>query len=728
MNKKIIVLLLLCALLVLGTGIFGYAEEVPEGFSSMDEYLNFLLNGEETSKEKPELHNMKLVGTNNRFNMYFYEAGADVFLEEKSTGKVYGTEVDDSYCETGELEESEYSNLLTVSYSEDGKTVSDAELTDSSSNDFTVSATCEKNIINLDVDFLSGKLKFALIITLTEDGISVKIPQDSIKEAEGLMLVSIKLCPFFGAAKPGEDGYVFYPDGSGALTNIAQTKPEQPDFYSYSIYCEDKADFDYFETNKYQDLKSFMLPCFGIKHTVGGIFAEIEQGDENAKVDISINTFYQCCFELNYRIPASVEYEFSSKSSGKIDTITDKIIKGDRVVNFYILSSDKNTYSDMAVLYRNVLVDRKVLNRIDTPLKLSLEFFMGIKKNGILGDKIQKLTTYRDAKNIVSDLYSNNVESIDTLLIGWSQGGYTTLPTSDKSESGFGSQSEIDKFSKLVKQNKGNSYLGCDIVFGNKDTGKFNTKKDTLRNSINVTVTDKSSSEYFLNLKTVLPDYIKNFAKHQKQSSICFINMGNTLLSSLGKTNSTDRNEIIKCQNSVLSKYDDIAVTGGGKYVFSFSNRLYDIPETDSGYYQCDVTVPFYQMVVHGYKSYSGFPLNMSFDGKYQKLKLIETGSLPHYVITEKSPNLLQGTTYDEIYSSKYSDWKASIVSIYSDMQKKVGFLWNNTIDRHEKISDDLVRVVYGNVASVYLNYSNKEISYNGIVIPAMDYTVVKGK
>ena len=117
-------------------------------------------------------------------------------------------------------------------------------------------------------------------------------------------------------------------------------------------------------------------------------------------------------------------------------------------------------------------------------------------------------------------------------------------------------------------------------------------------------------------------------------------------MSDSGESRPITRAEIVKAEQNALksaAKSDGaVAVSGGNKYVLSAANRLYDIPDNDSGYFQNDVTVPFYQMVVHSFVDYSSLAANMSYDYNRQKLRFVETGSIPHFIITEESPNLLQ--------------------------------------------------------------------------------------
>ena len=55
---------------------------------------------------------------------------------------------------------------------------------------------------------------------LTENGLSVSVPTKEIEEKGGAVISRIRVLPFFGAAGTDADGYMFVPDGSGALINL----------------------------------------------------------------------------------------------------------------------------------------------------------------------------------------------------------------------------------------------------------------------------------------------------------------------------------------------------------------------------------------------------------------------------------------------------------------------------------------------------------------------------
>lgn len=722
------------AVILLTASLLCYADgDIPEGFSSWEEYYNFLVFGEQTEDVDADLQNMKLIAQNEKFNMYYHDSGVDIYLENRKTGKVWGTAVYSDYFDVSSLSLNTYSTLLNVCYADKDKNIFNSELVGNNSEDFSISYENADNGICINVSMPEIQISFDVIFILETDGMTLTIPDDSVEEKSDNSLISVSLLPFFGAAKSGEDGYIFYPDGSGALMNISAYKKPNPLFYSYAVYSEDEPDFNLYDTAYQQDIKQIMLPVFGIKHTSGGIFSNMESGAENAILHLSSDQFYQSYFEAVFRTSGTEEYAFTSKGK-EISIVGQRRIKGDRTVRYYILGDTQNKYSDMAVLYRKSLIESGALkkNEVSEQIPISIEMFMGISKNGILGDSIQALTTFGDVQNIYNDLSKNGVKTVDILLKGWSEGGYTTLPTASKAEKKLGGNSELNKLNKAVDKNS-NLYLLNDWIEADSDTGSFNAKKYALRDGFDVIFTDnEDGSRHWLNPSLYMMNTFKKFSSVHKNTSVCFSKIGSWLMSDIGATNYTDRREMATAFGNVLKEAEKqsgtVAVTGGNGYALPYADRFYDVPSNDSQYYQNDLSVPFYQMVVHGFKDYSSIAANRSFDYRYQILKSVETGSIPHFVITEQSPNMLYGTDYYEIFSSEYSIWKQRLIDTYNEINEKLSSVWFLTMDNHEYISDDFVRVTYQDGSAVYINYSDKSQQYKNITVNAMDYVLVKGE
>ncbi len=733
-TKKILAIILTVCIMLSLVGVPALGDEVPEGFESMEEYYDYLIYGESGTTETPSLDKMRVIGENSHVKLYFFEDGMDLFAEDKATGKVFGSQVDSEYIDTADMADSVVSNLLTVCYSDGEDNLNELDLTSANAEGFAVSTEYGENSLSLDLTLQEADITFSVVFTLTEDGFEAQIPEDSLKEGAEHKLVSLRLLPAFGAAKPGEDGYVFYPDGSGAVMRIAPDRREQPEFYQLPVYCDNSLSFEKYDEAKELDIKTLMLPVFGIKHSDGGVFAEIAQGDTDADLHIAVDALYQSYFELFYRSYNTVSYKFGSGVAGELHKVGAQRAAGDRTVRYHLLSGKHNTYSDMAVLYRNQLSSRGELPKLQAQsgVPLSVELFMGIAKPGIFGDSIQSLTNFSDAAAIVNDLAANGVSGASYLIKGWNAGGYTALPTAFSAERKLGGESGLKHLLQAAKKSDNAVYLFADAVNASDGSGSFNVQKEALRDAINTTLTDTTGKRYWLNPTVYLPRAAEKLTNGlQSGGAVCFAELGSWLSADLGKAHPSSRGESVqsirKTLREAIERNGTAAVTGGNWYVCGTGARLYEIPDNDSGYYQTDYTVPFWQMVMHGSVEYSSLALNLSYDFTVQKLRYVETGSIPHFILTENSPNLLHGTDYNGIFTSEYSLLKETVLSVYKEMNERLGSVWGLTIDRHEILSDTLVKLTYSDGSAAYINYGDAEASADGNTIPATDYIIVKG-
>ena len=132
-------------------------------------------------------------------------------------------------------------------------------------------------------------------------------------------------------------------------------------------------------------------------------------------------------------------------------------------------------------------------------------------------------------------------------------------------------------------------------------------------------------------------------------------------------------------------------------------------------------------MLLHGFVEYSSVAGNLSENLQFQKLKWIETGSIPYFCITEESPNKLKDTGYNQLFSSEFSLWKEKLTGVYKEFNEKLSGIYNGVIIEHTTIKDNLVRVTFDNGKTIYINYANNNQVIDDLEIPAMDYVVIGG-
>lgn len=676
-----------------------------------------------------------VVSENDRFVFSYDEAGADIYITDKRTGKVWSNTVDTSYYTEEVTSPNLLTQLMTVRTATEEGTISQLIIFDRDSNPGRVrlAARCENSRLELTVELPAASLSFTVNMWIDEDGFNYEIPEDSIREDGTDMLVSIQMMPMLGASVTGEDGYILLPDGSGGLIDFPETDSANAQFVSYPIYGPDAQDVQTIRRQEEQDIYNIMLPLYGIRQHDGALMAAITEGSADASVCVApggyqLKGLYRAYFSFNYRM------YYSSEINGQ--TITQLIPyrnAGTRRVKIFIFAQDGHDYSDMAVAYRSYLEQEGLLTRRvpEGTVPLAVDLFMGATENGILGKKFISATTYEQAAEIAADL-KQSIGSLQLTLLGWGKGGSGMLPTALSAEGKLGGMRALNRLVTQCTDAGIPLYLNMDFLNADEQTGDFNKRSDVIRYSTGQLV--QYDSFYLLNPVRVMQASYEKAAEMTRAAGgarIAFESVGELLYYDYSKANPTSRQQALAAYQQTLEKAageaGGIAVSGGNQYVLPFASMLREIPDTHSDYFIETRAVPFYQMVVHGYVSYCSFPGNQAYDFRLQKLKWIETGSIPYFLLTYDNPVKLSDSNYQELFSSQYSVWKETVVSVAQEFETAFSDIWSQRIMSHHS-ENGLAELVYEDGTAVCINYTDKEVRMRDVVVPALDYRVVSVK
>ena len=139
-----------------------------------------------------------------------------------------------------------------------------------------------------------------------------------------------------------------------------------------------------------------------------------------------------------------------------------------------------------------------------------------------------------------------------------------------------------------------------------------------------------------------------------------------------------------------------------------------------------DEFVPFYQMALHGYKNYTGDPVNLAADPTEEVLLSAEYGAGLQFTIMKESPFALQKTLYTEYFGANFDSWHEKMVSIYDRYNRELGHVFNQEMVGHVTVEDGLTCTTYADGTKVYVNYNYASKTVAGKTIPARDYAVVR--
>ena len=608
----------------------------------------------------------------------------------------------------------------------------------------------EDGTVKVEYDFGTLGIKIPVIYSLKEDYFEASVDFANVDEGDDNRIINLTFLPYFGAAGPDKNGYLFVPDGCGAVAEFnSGIIPYAA--YNKTIYGDDNANLA--DTSVTQE-EQIRFPVFGtVVEGSGAMMGTITSGDGSAKISVKTNsskTYYNSiCTEIAYRICAEGQGIFASKNNGekRILTLTDAPYAVDKyTVRYNFLDGEDASYAGMAKTYRNYLIEEKGLKKNVSKPSLALEIYGALEtEENILGVsymKDQKLTSFSDAKSILTQLTKSGVDNIALQYVGWNNNGVFNreYPTAAKPLSSLGGKKQFNALVDYMNENDVEYYFTTDLVTFSENVWGITAKKNSTKttNGDNAEQYEYSVVTYQKNMD-IDPWYLLRpqdlIAKSQKffksysklgVNSIALSQIGDIIYSDFASDGGIFRSKSIEYFEEFVKSIDidKIAIDGGNSYVVPYASRVFDAPVTSSQYDIFTYDVPFFQMVLHGYVNYTTCPVVQSVDQDVTFLKSLETGADLLYICTSDDAYTLRETRLASLYSSKFSIWKDNAVKYYEKNSAVNSKIWDQEITDHALVGDDLFKTVYANGVTVYVNYSDKEQTVDGVTVKAENYAV----
>lgn len=730
--KRLICLLLISAAIVLSfSGCAG-----SQTFTAKKNTAETALKGRaETFVPSAE---QELVCKNGDLSLYYGSEGITVKSEKASAE--WKSYMDESsfadFAVSTDTWKSYMQSIATVKYISKNSVNGNFNTEHSAANGNRLSVKKYANGLEIKIDYAKSKISLTVEITLDKDGVAVRVPADKIEENGEFYLYSAELFPFMLAGGAESDGYIFYPDGCGALSLFSETgeksKFAQP--LVLDVYGTEETR-DYFKESVNPSAK---LPVCGIKNGDAAFLAAVTSGESDAQINVnpavgmSALPLNRSSLSLIFRRKYTVELAQikSSKTKEKSAVkLEEEPLDYDRTVKYFLLSGDSADYSGMANAYRDYLLKQDILDgKTDFGGKTVLKFFMGAPTVGDTYQGLVKTAGFSDVREILAEYKEAGVTGLTAILKGWQSGGYGDNLTSYSPEGKFGGKKELERLDSFAGENGVKLLLEIDPMLITSGTGFFIKGKSTVADGAGSPVTDKEQLQYIANRNYLQKNVLKALKKTGKYGSanLLVAGIGESVYSDLSSSAPAERYEIQQLFESLLEKSgENTAASGGNLYVLKYSDFIDKSPQSTSDSLIEDMKIPWYQMVVHGSAAYTTETGNSSYDLNLQKLKWIEYGALPYFEITRENPSELRDTRYTQLFSSENSEWKEKICDIYKEFEKMLdataGF-----ITKHEYLAEDVVLVKYSGGAEIVLNYTGSNYTHKGSTVAAGDYAVIK--
>ena len=720
--KKFISGLLMLAMLFSATYTGGAANE------------NDAESNSESESNSPKAENAAGTLTlENSQAVFTYEKENNTFLlEDKISGKKWHSNLtDENYSG---VKDNDYLNtnrkqLFSFTYCDAENNVTACSSTEEVCN---INASLKGDAIVLDVVSNEAGIAFGIVFTLKDQTLKATVPAASVREKSS-RLCTVELLTFFGASDRKTDGYIFFPDGSGAIFDFQNKSNVMRYPYKAQVYSNYFTELDDYIKQGVTGAKWVMLPVFGVKQGDAALTGIITNGDADSTVcfypDGFLYSASRVCPIFNYRYSYSLE----TTSNDNIILFEKNRSDSDFSVEYTMLSGESANYSGMAANYREYLLNNGLLNTSEYSPTVNLDLLMSVKKPVLFWETSVAMSQFSYGTHIAKTLDSLGVKDVSLTLLGWQSGGYNIYPSHFPVSSKAGGKNELKKMISESGKYGQTVNLLDDFMQADQKRGGYSKRKDVASSVKNEAYTDMNKKQFLLDFRHQQETFEKKFVKkalNLNVSSVAFDNIGRLIYANGSKKNELRRDGAVRTVQSMLetasSSFSKVTVSGGNAYVLKNADFLRDIPQSSSNNTVFDRSVPFFQIVVHGYIPYAPeIPGNFSDNYENTVLKWIEYGFVPHYSMSQKDAGELKNSYNKGIFVSKFSDWQNTV----SESVKEIGAIAEKTrspIRSHTVLPDSLTETIYENGAKIIVNYTDSALPYEGAEVAPRSYLLIE--
>lgn len=737
-----------------------------------------------TALIQPDISGWTKAAESESLILHVNAANGELAVTDKSSGTVWSS--NPAARESDELakgvKKMDLGSQLLIDYIDDlGKPFQANSLT-GSVNEIAPETRAVENGVEIVFQFPKAEISIPVRYTIDNDAFSAMIVTKEIKQGSKYKLVNISLLPFFGAGSLQDEGYLFVPDGSGALIHFNNGKSSYRS-YNERVYGGEAA-LDL--PTKAEMKQTVRLPVFGLQRGEQGFLAVIAQGEYQAGIigdtsgkNNSYNNVYSYLnlteIESNLLLEGTLNEKQVTRSSASMT--------GDIPfeVRYYFLNGEQEaSYVGMAKRYKSYLQENAGADaesqqaeqqgeaqqsteaaettkaqqqdqtrltaqaQSNNKLPLLLDFIGGAKKRetflGIPYSTVEPLSSFKDVSAATDELLAQGVGNLTIRMQGWNDGGAKSeVPVSLDAEGNLGGNKGLRKLGKELADQGVAFYPSINPVYLYESGNGFSKFSDTVRSisrapavkyeyRLSDRTKNKTAASWYLLKPSAAAEAIERYTASAMKKDFGAVSLeaiGSMVYSDF-KKGSLSKNETGAVWQQTLKaaadKMDAVAFDKANAYALPYASMLTGVPLYSSGFDVTDETVPFYSIVTSGWIPSYSEPINLSSMPRDYMLKLIETGTYPAYQFIAGNSAQLTGTEFDWLYSGDYSLWQDAVVEQYGELGKAIQDYQGSAITDHKKLLDGVYETTFENGMRVIVNYNNSETVAAGKEIPANGY------
>ena len=584
---------------------------------------------------------------------------------------------------------------------------------------------------------------------LDGDDLIVDIPFDKIAYKKEFPPVEVTVLPYMGSGSMDETGYLFVPEGSGALIDFNNGKLSQSAYYA-DVYGWDHA------TDRKAVIQEtdIHFPVYGIAKTGQSFVSIIENGASYAGIqaDIAGKRNARNVVYAKYRLIHTESFEVSGKSNDAVYVFEKALPEGEHITQRYqFLNSD--SYVDMAHSWGDFVA--KTQKPATTPTTAGTPVIFDVitaidKRQQFMGFPRLRpvtLTTFKEATSMVEELKEALKVPLHVRLRGAINGGLRQKVLSNIKPTGnLGGTGDLKEFFKKTGELGVTAYLDGEIqyarnsnifngFFSYRDAARFASSELAKLYKFSKIWYGKEESDkpfYLLSPAKIL-QYALRFDKYAQKigaQGISLSSMGRELSADYDPNNRISREEVMHRQTTLVASIREndrrVMTSHGNNYLLGQSDILSHVRLRPREYSILDRVVPFWSIALHDKISFTGMAINISDDWKEELLVSAESGAGLAFTLMAEDATALQDSEFTSLFGADYQAWKSEIEMIYADYNRKLGTISGARIIAHQFPAANVSKTIYANGTTVYVNYGYEDMSIDGIRIAARDFVSVQ--
>jgi hypothetical protein len=700
----------------------------------------------------------QFISTNAVVNLYFNQELMIFKIETIETGYLWSSSFIDVSPENSDAIYNRLTSMVLIEYypyNEETKKVSES-LTEHNLNGYvrrvgearrdmaSVEAFIEGEVVTLWIDFIVAEISFPMQVYLANDGLHVYIPSNQITENNNL-LASISVFPMLGATvMDNVPGYVIFPDGTGALYRYKDTSEISPVMFNQRYYGMNLG----VRNNQSTSFSQLSFPFFGTVHGLDqdGFYAHIISGAENATLVFNpagaSNIRYnyvtnKYLYRESYIYPTSLS---TSNSGGGITMIETMRSQADIHVLYQFVSGDDASYTGIAKVYGDYLIDSNQLQADkNQTYGIDLEFLMSESSQGLFGEKVLVLSTFKEIKNTVSNLIASQVAIRSITLKGWAQGGLTGhTPYRIRLEGKVGSKQDLEALMRYCRDQGIQLSFYNDYVKSYETSERINSASDIAKglHKLRIKTTQTSLMRefaFYLDPKISSDLMNEDIKSYQKLTidSLALDTMGSLLFTSVVGNEVSQRHTNALSYQSMLDSLETAEITLNlyqpNAYLWFWTETYLDYPMFNQQIRFYDDTIPFLSLVLQNSMVQVSQPLNLMTNVNEMVNQILEYGLIPSFLLTNHSLYELKYTDSWSLLSSQVDTWEAFIIDVSLKQEMLYLAHQGSPIVSREVIVEGLIKNTYENGVEIVFNHRRNAVTYQEITLQPYSFYVMGG-